>query len=72
MNDLLTNFVWSLVLLPGPVLPDVSGLFAASTPAAEHRAAEPVMAPSIDRVLAMPNGFRAPGYEALSFSRKAN
>lgn len=70
MTDLLFNFATSLILLPGPVLPDVSGLFAASPPAVEQTVSAP--GPSIDRLLSMPSGFRAPGYEALTISRAAS
>jgi hypothetical protein len=74
MNDLLLNFVWSLVLLPGPILPsadDVAALFAGGAPAIEQPAASPPLAVSVDTLLRLPSGFRAPGFEALSFSRTA-
>jgi hypothetical protein len=67
LSGLVTAF---LLQGSGPILPDVSALFA-SAPVVEQRAAEPVAAPSIDRLLALPNGFRAPGYEALTISRNS-
>jgi hypothetical protein len=74
MNDLLINFVSSLVLLPGPILPtaaDVSALFAGGAPAIEQPAASPPPAVSVDTLLALPSGFRAPGFEGLAAVRTA-
>jgi hypothetical protein len=72
MNDMLLNFAWSLVLLPGPILPSVDDVVALVTPPAVERAAAPAALPSVDSVLALPSGFRAPGYEALSIQRRSN
>lgn len=72
MNDLLLNFAATLILLPGPILPtaaDVSALFAGGAPAIEQAAPAPAL--STETLLALPSGFRAPGFEALSFSRTA-
>lgn len=72
MNDLLINAIGALVLGPVPIwqdVPDVGALFASSSPAVEQQAAAPVTPPSIDSLLALPSGFRAPGYEALSSLR---
>jgi hypothetical protein len=67
LSGLVTAF---LLQGSGPILPDVSAMFAAS-PVVEQRAAEPVAAPSIDRLLALPSGFRAQGYESLIISRNS-
>jgi hypothetical protein len=71
----LANLAAALLIGPNPIwhdLPDVSGLLASSTPpAVEQRAAEPAP-PSIDSLLALPSGFRAPGSEALTIQRVRN
>jgi hypothetical protein len=61
----------SLILLPGPILPDVSGVFAANAGTSltlEQRFSDPATMPSIETLLAMPSGFRAAGYDALTIS----
>lgn len=71
MNDLLLNFAATLILLPGPVLPsadDVAALFAGGAPAIEQPAASPPLAVSVDTLLRLPSGFRAPGFEAITFT----
>lgn len=71
MNDLLINFVASMILLPGPILPSFDDVVALVTPpAVEQHAAAP--APSLESLLATPSGFRAPGYEALTIQRVRN
>jgi len=64
----LVGLASSLILLPGPVLPDVSGLFAAAPTSVEQRVSEPAQGPSTERLLATPSGYRASGYEALTIS----
>lgn len=58
----------SLILLPGPILPDVSDVFSASSPAAEQRVYEASPMPSIEALLATRSGFRALGYGGLTFT----
>jgi hypothetical protein len=68
LSGLVTAF---LLQGSGPILPtaaDVSALFSGGAP--EQPAAAP--ASSIESLLALPNGFRAPGYEALTIQRVRN
>jgi hypothetical protein len=61
----------SLFLLPGPILPDVSGVFAANAGTSltlEQRFSDPATMPSIETLLAMPSGFHTAGYDALTIS----
>ena len=54
-----------------PILPDVSGVFAANAGTSltlEQRFSDPATMPSIETLLAMPSGFRAAGYDALTIS----
>jgi len=69
MNDLLLNLAATLVFLPGPVLPSLDDVVALVTPPAAERAAAPAALPSVDALLALPSGFRAPGFEALTAIR---
>lgn len=67
----ITALAIDFLLNPGPILPsldDVTALFTAA-PAVERHAPAPM--PSIESLLALPSGFRAPGYEALTFSHKS-
>lgn len=72
MNDMLLNFAATLVFLPGPVLPSLDDVVALVTPPAVEQAATPAPLPSVDSLLALPDGFRAPGYQALSIQRGSN
>lgn len=72
MNDMLLNFVGSLILGPTPIwhdLPDVSGLFAANAPAVEERVSDPVGVIDVETLLATPDGFRLPGHDAVLITR---
>lgn len=72
MNDILLNHIASLILGPTPIwhdLPDVSGLFAANAPAVEERVSSPVVMPSVEALLATPDGFRLPGHDAVLITR---
>lgn len=69
MSDLLFNFLFDAVLNPGPTLADVSALFTAGASVLAPPASAPAPAMSIDTLLALPNGFRAAGYEALTITK---
>jgi hypothetical protein len=61
----------ALILGPGPILPDLSDVFAADVGTSltvEQRFSDPTTMPSIETLLAMPSGFRAAGYDALTIS----
>jgi hypothetical protein len=73
MNDMLLNFAASLILLPGPILPSIDDVVSlVSPPAVERQVSAPAPLPSVDSLLALPAGFRAPGHEALSIQRVRN
>lgn len=68
LAGLVTSF---LLQGSGPILPSFDDVVALVTPpAVEQHAAAP--ASSIESLLALPNGFRAPGYEALTIQRVRN
>jgi hypothetical protein len=69
----LAGLVASTILLPGPILPSFDDVVALVTPpAVEQPVSAPATKPSIDSLLTLPSGFRAPGYEALTIQRVRN
>ena len=61
----------ALILGPGPILPDLSDVFAADVGTSltvEQRFSDPTTMPSIETLFAMASGFRAAGYDALTVS----
>jgi hypothetical protein len=61
----------SLILLPSPILPNGSDVFAANDGTSltlEQRFSDPATMPSIETLLTMPSGLRAAGYDVLTIS----
>lgn len=69
MNDIFFNLLFDTVLNPGATLADVSAMFNAAASVIAPPASAPAPAMSIDALLALPNGFRAAGYEALTITK---
>jgi hypothetical protein len=70
----LAGLVASLILLPGPLLPDVSGLSAADAGprlTLEQRFFDPATMPDFETLLTLPTGFRAAGFDAMILSRNS-
>jgi hypothetical protein len=67
----LAGALGTLIFLPGPILPDLSDVFAANAGTSltlEQRFSDPATMPSFETLLAMPSGFRTAGYDALTIS----
>ena len=61
----------ALILGTGPILPDLSDMFAANAGTSltlEQRFSDPATMPSIETLLTMPSGLRAAGYDVLTIS----
>ena len=61
----------ALILGPSPILPDLGDVFAVNAGTSltlEQRFSDPATMPSIETLLAMPSGFHAAGYDALTIS----
>jgi hypothetical protein len=72
MNDLLINFVASMLLGPGPILPTANDFSGWTTQPVEQHVTVPAPLPGIENILALPSGFRLAGYGGLTMARKAS